>query len=104
MGNRVKVIKRTYSLTEPLWRRFEEIVPKRERSRVITELVSRWIEEKERERLRKEILEGCQEMAEVYMEVEKEFHPLEEEVEGTLCGFGWILWKDLSRLVKDRLW
>ena len=86
MGTGVKVIKRTYSLPEPLWRRFEEIVPKRERSRVITELVSRWIEEKERERLRKEILEGCREMTEVYMEVEREFHPLEEEVERLLDG------------------
>ena len=84
MGSGMKVVKRTYSVPEYMWRHFEEIVPKRERSRVISELVSRWLEEREKERLRKEILEGCMEMSEIYLELEKEFHLLEEEVEGTL--------------------
>jgi len=84
MGASTKVVRRTYSVPEPLWKRFEQIVPKRDRSRVLSELVSKWIEEREKEQLRKEILEGCREMAEVYLEVEREFHPLEEEVEGIL--------------------
>jgi hypothetical protein len=35
----------------------------------------------EREQLRKEIIEGCRDMADVYLEVEREYHPLEEEVQ-----------------------
>jgi len=32
-------------------------------------------------RLREEIAEGCRDMCDVLLEIEREFHPLEEEVE-----------------------
>jgi hypothetical protein len=37
-----------------------------------------------RKRLRQEIIRGCREMAEVYLAIEKEYHPLEEEVHKAL--------------------
>lgn len=33
-----------------------------------------------RKRLRDEVVAGCREMAEIYVETEREFHPLEEEI------------------------
>ena len=33
------------------------------------------------EDLRRDIIEGCREMADVHLETEREYHPLEEEVE-----------------------
>lgn len=38
------------------------------------------------QRLRRDIAEGCAEMTELYLEIEKEFHPLEEEVHRVLEG------------------
>jgi nitrate/TMAO reductase-like tetraheme cytochrome c subunit len=40
----------------------------------------RWLDEQRREQLRREIIEGCHEMADVYLEIEQEYHPLEKEV------------------------
>ena len=34
----------------------------------------------EEESLRQNIIEGCREMWDIYVETEREFHPLEEEV------------------------
>jgi predicted RNase H-like HicB family nuclease len=39
------------------------------------------LDRQRREQLRKEIIEGCRDMADVYLEVEREYHPLEEDVE-----------------------
>lgn len=50
------------------------------RARLIDELESATAGQK-REQLRAEIAEGCREMRDVYLEIEKEYHPLEEEVE-----------------------
>jgi len=76
-----KTMKKTYSLPKFLVQKFESITQKRERSNVISRLIERWIEEKEKEKLRKQIISGCKEMASVYLEIEREYHPLEEEVE-----------------------
>jgi hypothetical protein len=37
--------------------------------------------ESDEEKLRRELIEGCREMAEILLETEREFHPLEEEVQ-----------------------
>ena len=67
--------KRTYSLPTDVLRTFEkEIVPSK-RSRVISGLLRDWLQR------RQKVIEGCAEMAEVYLEIETEFHPLEEETE-----------------------
>jgi hypothetical protein len=37
-------------------------------------------------RLRKEMIEGCRDMADVYLAIEREYHPLEEEVQRAVDG------------------
>src|SRR5262245_28245229 len=71
--------KRTYSLPEGLLQSFEQRVPAGQRSHVLGELMRRWLEEQKRARLREEIARGLAEMSDVYREVEREFHPLEQE-------------------------
>lgn len=72
-------MKRTYSLPEETVKEFECLVPSGERSAVIRHLVDGWLQQ--RAKLRQDIIEGCREMADVYLEIEREFHPLEEEIE-----------------------
>ena len=79
-----EVVKKTYSLPKHLVREFENNTKKRERSKIISMLVEEWIDHKEKERLRKQIMAGCREMSSLYLEIEKEYYPLEVEVEGLL--------------------
>lgn len=46
------------------------------------QLIEDWLEKQREEDLRKNIIQGCREMWDVYVDVEREFHPLEEEVAG----------------------
>lgn len=77
----MRTLKRTYTLPAETIREFERSVSTGERSAAITRLLNEWLEARKREALRREIVEGCREMADVYLEIEKEFHPLEEEVD-----------------------
>jgi hypothetical protein len=43
-------------------------------------LLQEWLERRRRERLHREAIEGCQEMGDVYLELERAYHPLEEAV------------------------
>jgi hypothetical protein len=79
-GNMMGLTKRTYALPSDTVSKFEESIPSGQRSAVVAQLLRDWLAEKERLRLRQEIIEGCRDMAEIYLQVEKEFHPLEEEV------------------------
>ncbi len=74
-------IKRTYGLPPDLLERFEKEVEPGRRSAVITELLSRWLEERQRQQLRAQVIEGCREMAEVMLEIEQELQPLDEEID-----------------------
>jgi hypothetical protein len=76
--------KRTYALPGETLEVFEKEVEAGKRSALIGELLRNWLEQKKRERLRREIIEGCREMADIYLEVEREYHPLEEEVHRAL--------------------
>lgn len=76
----MKSLKRTYALPEDIITRFEQKIRAGRRSAVLAELMENWLGQTEREKLRQEIIQGCQEMADVYLEVEREYHPLEEEV------------------------
>ena len=78
------LVKRTYSLPEQILRDFENAVAPGERSRMLAQMLQQWLEQRERERLRREVIEGCRDMAEVYLSIEREFHPLEEEVQHAL--------------------
>jgi hypothetical protein len=78
------LLKRTYALPQGTVEEFEKAAPPGKRSALIAELVRGWLEHEKRERLRREVIEGCREMADVYLEVEREYHPLEEEVQHAL--------------------
>lgn len=72
--------KRTYVLPDATVERFERKVPAGSRSAVLAHLIDDWLEEERLRGLRQEIAEGCHDMADVYLELEADFHPLEEEV------------------------
>ncbi len=76
----MRLLKRTYSLPRDTLSKFEETVVPGKRSAVVATLLTDWIVERQRAALRQDIIEGCEAMAETYLEMEKEFHPLEEEV------------------------
>jgi hypothetical protein len=82
----MSLIKRTYTLPQKTLKPFEEQVPSGERSALVASLLEGWLEQQRRQHLRNEVAEGCREMAELYLEIEKEYHPLEEEVHRVLEG------------------
>ncbi|HKI36605.1 MAG TPA: hypothetical protein VKA46_32410 [Gemmataceae bacterium] len=78
------LLKRTYALPQQTLEEFERTTAPGKRSALVAELLREWLERQKRDRLRKEVIEGCREMADVYLEIEREYHPLEEEVERAL--------------------
>jgi len=80
----MEMIKRTYSLPQTTIKNFEAEVKSGNRSAVLTELIQNWLEEQRRKRLRESIIQGCHDMKDVYLEIEQEYHPLEEEVHRAL--------------------
>lgn len=77
----MRLVKRTYVLPPLALEEFERTVGAGERSAVIARLLQDWLESRRRVQLRQAIVEGCRDMAEVYREIEREYHPLEEEVQ-----------------------
>jgi len=80
----MELVKRTYTLSADTLAQFEQAVMPGKRSTTIDELLREWLDRQRRERLRQEIIEGCQAMADVYLEIERDFHPAEEEVQRAL--------------------
>ena len=78
--------KRTYALPAETLEQFETSVATGKRSQIVNEALRAWLEARRREELRREVIAGCREMADVYQELEQEFHPLEEEVERRATG------------------
>jgi len=78
------LLKRTYALPQQTLEEFERTTVPGKRSALVAALLREWVERQQREQLRKEVIEGCREMADVYLEIEREYHPLEEEVERAL--------------------
>jgi hypothetical protein len=76
----MRLLKRTYALPPETVERFEEAVASGRRSAVIADLIHDWLEARRREELRREIIEGCREMAAVYQEIERDYQPLDEEL------------------------
>jgi NADH-quinone oxidoreductase subunit F len=58
----------------------EQAVVPGKRSATIDALLREWLDRQRREQLRQEIIESGRAMADVYLAVEREYHPLEEEV------------------------
>ena len=75
----MKLLKRTYTMPPDILQPFEEAVDRGHRSALLASLLKDWLEGRRRERLRREVLAGCQEMAEEYLAQEQAYHPLEEE-------------------------
>src|SRR5271165_4204516 len=80
----MRLVKRTYVLPPDTLEEFEQTVSAGARSAVIAQLLEDWLQRRRREQLRQALIEGCRDMAEVYREVEAEYHPLEEEVQHAL--------------------
>ena len=78
------LMKRTYALPAETLAQFEQAVVTGKRSAVISDLLREWLDQQRRESLRREIIEGCRAMADVYLEIEQAYHPLEEEVQYAL--------------------
>jgi hypothetical protein len=75
-----RTTKRTYALPSAAIDAFEKSVPAGERSSVVAALIQNWLDERERKAIRDSVIEGCREMAEISLELERDFHPLEGEV------------------------
>ena len=73
--------KRTYALPADVVSEFEGLVAPGKRSMMVSTLMAEWVERQRREKLAREVVEGCREMAATYLAVEEEYHALEEEVE-----------------------
>lgn len=76
----MRLKKRTYALPTTLLDRFEKLVAPGKRSVKVASLLEGCLERHHRESLRQEVIAGCRVMADLYLEIEKEYHPLEEEV------------------------
>ena len=72
--------KRTYALPAETIQEFEQAVASGQRSTTLARLIEEWLETRRDAALRQNIIDGCREMWDVYVETEREFHPLEEEV------------------------
>ena len=92
--------RRTYALPHETLRRFELEIAPGKRSTKVAELVENWILEREREAIRKDIIEGCADMWDVRLEMAKEWEPLEEEVDRVL---DWFILIHLRGVAKSRI-
>ncbi|MBI5091625.1 MAG: hypothetical protein HZB26_04180 [Candidatus Hydrogenedentes bacterium] len=81
-------VKRTYALPEEIVTRFEQSVAPRRRSSVLAKVMQQWMAEQERGELTERVVEGCREMADTYLELERDFHLLEEEADREI-PIGW---------------
>lgn len=78
------LLKRTYVLPPDFLEQFEDEVEPGHRSAVIAELLHQWLSERRRQHLRAQVIKGCQDIAEVMLEIEREFNPLDEEIDRAL--------------------
>ena len=72
--------KRTYALPQATIEKFEQLVTSGQRSTTLARLIEEWLEKQHEEALHQSIIEGCREMADVFLEIEQEYQPLDEEV------------------------
>lgn len=80
----MKTAKRTYALPSQTLERFEQAIAPGKRSAKVAELLEGWIRERERDALRQNIIEGCREMWDVYLETARDWEPLDQEADRVL--------------------
>lgn len=71
--------KRTYKISDETIQRFESLVPAGQRSQTVERLLRESIDEIHREALRRDIIEGLADMAEVYEETMRDWEPIDRE-------------------------
>jgi hypothetical protein len=76
----MRLAKRTYSLPPDLLQQFETRLPPGDRSVFVAKLIQEWLDECKRQELRRQVIEGCQEMSGLYQEIAREWDALSEEV------------------------
>ncbi len=76
----MQTLKRTYALPKETLEQFEQTVTSGHRSKTLAILMEKWLARQREEALERDIIEGCREMWSINEEIEREFHPLEEEV------------------------
>jgi metal-responsive CopG/Arc/MetJ family transcriptional regulator len=74
------LVKRTYSLPRELVTRFEKRIASGERSDFVAKLVAGWLDEQEREELRRQVIAGGTETADLYSEIDQDSHRISDEV------------------------
>ncbi len=88
--------KRTYVLSAEIVERLEAEVPPGKRGAFVDKAIEVWIDEREREQLRAEILQGLIESREHNAEVERDWAPLSDELWSKLPAETWpepaIIW------------
>ena len=67
-------------MPEHLVRRFEQHLRPGERSRFIAQLIEGCLAERERQKLRQRVIEGCREMGDLYREIDQVWNPAADEV------------------------
>ena len=72
--------KRTYVLPQETVEKFERTVASGQRSAALARLIEAWLEQQQQAALERDIIEGCREMTDVYLEIQQEFDPLDTEV------------------------
>ena len=72
--------KRTYALPQGTVEKFEQAVGSGQRSATLARLIENWLKQQQEAALERDIIEGCREMAAVYLEIQREFDPLDTEV------------------------
>ena len=81
----MKTQKRTYALPKQTLEEFEQVVASGQRSTMLAQMIEQWLEKRREEALERDIIEGCHAMWDINVEIEREFHPLEEEVTRAYC-------------------
>ena len=76
----MRLAKRTYSLPPALLQRFEARLESGERSGLIAALIEEWLDERDRAELRKQVIAGCKDMAQIYLDMDKEWTGAADEV------------------------
>ena len=75
----MRLAKRTYSLPPALLQRFEARLGSGERSEMIARLIGEWLDELDRAELREQVIAGCTDMAQVYLDMDKEWNGAADE-------------------------
>ena len=66
----------TFTLPSEIVKQFEREFPVSQRDSVMAEMMLKTVTDR-RTRRRADLVRGCREMADVYLQIEREFHPLE---------------------------